>query len=70
MLAMHAAGASPDEIAQATQRTTGLVQKTLTGAAPERTKKKKKTSPPPRRRAPEPVAAAPLPARPARAAAT
>ena len=70
MLAMHAAGSSPDEIAQATQRTTGLVQKTLTGAAPERTPKKKKTSPSPRRRrAAEPVPAAPPPARPARAAA-
>ena len=64
MLAMHAAGASHDEIAQATQRTTGLIQKTLAAAAP----KKKKQSPAPTRRAAKPVAATPPPAGPSRPA--
>ena len=67
---LHEAGASDDEIAEALQRTTGLVQKTLAGdpPGPSKVPKKKKTAPPARRRAAEPGAAAPTPARPPRLA--
>ena len=58
MLAMHQSGASHDEIAQALQRTTGLVKKTLS-ASPGPQTKKKKTSPRPTERATPSGAAAP-----------
>lgn len=63
ILDMHESGYSHDEIAEATQRTTGLIKKTLAGL-PAQKKKKRKAPPTTRRGATRSAAARPAPARP------